>query len=134
RAAQAAAEAQAAGAKAAAADAATDAPGAPSYRLPPPPWIDPTSGELLEDPDLVTAKAYVHEQLNRLESAGEQPLNRGAWKRELGISSNLLANTVLGEVRAERAKGLTAPADQREDVLARVRAGEPVSERDRMSL
>lgn len=107
---------------------------AEAFRLPPPPWIDPESGEVVGEPDLASAKAYVHEQLNRLEAAGEKPLNRGAWKRELGIADNLLANTVLGEVRAERAKGLRAPEERRQDVIERLRAGEPVTERDRLSL
>lgn len=104
------------------------------YRLPPPPWVDTTTGAIAATPDLATAKAYVHEQLTRMEAAGEKPLNRAAWKRELGISDNLLANTIIGEVKAERAKGLTAPAERRSDVVARLRAGEPATENDRLML
>lgn len=111
------------------------AAGQQQHRLPPPPWLSPETGEILQEPDLRAGKAYVHEQLNRMEAAGERPLTRRDWKNELGISDNLLANTILGEVKSERDRGLRAPGEQRHEVIDRLRsAGVEANDEDRQLL
>lgn len=87
---------------------------AAAFRTAPPPWVDPSSGEILAEPDVDTAKAWVHAELDRMEAAGEPAMNRGQWKRELNITNNLLANTVLGTVAQERKQGTRSAAPTEE--------------------
>jgi hypothetical protein len=83
----------------------------PKFQLPPPPWVNHESGEFLGEPDPTTVKAYIHENLNRMEEAGAPALTRSQWKNELGLGSALASNTALGEVKAERDRGLRAPQE-----------------------
>lgn len=102
------------------------------FRTEPPPWVDRNSGEILAEPDVDTAKAWVHAELDRMEAAGEPAMNRAQWKRELNITNNLLANTVIGTVAQERKQGTrsVAPAEEARpaDLFAQSAAPERLAE------
>lgn len=103
-------------------------------QLPLPPWVNAETGAIERDPTIEEGKAYVHDRLNQLEAEGGAKPNRARWKAELAVSSNLLANSILGAVQQERAQGLTAPAERRADVFARLRTADTVTEQDRVAL